>query len=126
MSQTEALALERAARVVTSLDHPVGEDDTTLGDLQPAEGPDVGEELVVSLRREAIRRAVGELPEPDRELVRLRYGIDGDPEPQTQAAVARKLGLTRAEVKAIEQRALSALARLRELEALAETLPDAA
>jgi DNA-directed RNA polymerase sigma subunit (sigma70/sigma32) len=126
MREAEALALDQASRVLTSLDRRVGDGDTTLGELQPPEGPDIGEELVLSLRRDAIRRAVGELPEPEREVVRPRFGIDGDPEPQTQASLGRRLGLTRAEVQAMEQRALSGLSRLRELEALAHTLPDAA
>jgi RNA polymerase primary sigma factor len=59
------------------------------------------------------------LPEPDREVIRLRFGIDGDP-PQTQAAVGRRLRLRTPEVRAIEQRALALLARVRELEALSD------
>jgi RNA polymerase primary sigma factor len=117
----DALALEKAPRVVTSLDRPVGEEGgTTLVALQPAEGLEAGEELVLSLRREVVRRAVDELPEPDREVVRSRFGIDDGREPQTQAAVAGRLGLTRRQVRAIEQRALDQLARLRELDALSD------
>jgi RNA polymerase primary sigma factor len=116
----DALALEKAPRVVTSLDRPVGaEGDATLGELQAA-AADVGEDVVISLRRETVRRAVDALPEPDREVVRLRFGIDGDAEPQTQAAVGRRLGLKRHEVRMIEERALAELARLRELEALSD------
>jgi RNA polymerase primary sigma factor len=120
MPLAEATALQSASRVVTSLDRPVGDGDTTLGELHMAEGPDVGEEVVLSLRRDAVRRAVHELREPDREVVRLRFGLDGDPEPQTEAAVGARLGLTAREVRAIEQRALAELARLRELEALSD------
>ena len=116
----DALALERAARVVTSLDRPLGEEgEATLGELQPAEGLEPGEEVVVSLEIAAVRRAVDELPEPDREVVRLRFGIDDEP-PQTLAVVGRRLGLTSAQVRSVEQRALSQLAQLRELEALSE------
>ena len=120
VSLEEALALAKAPRVVTSLDRPVGEDlEATLGELYPAPAVDVGEEVVLSLHREAVRGAVGGLPAPDRDVIRLRFGIDDDAEPQTQAAVGRQLGLTTTEVREIEARALSALARLRELEALA-------
>ena len=119
MPLEEALALEKTARVVTSLDRPVGVDsDATLGDLYAAAAVDVGEEVILSLHGEAVRQAVDELPEPDRAVIRLRFGIDDDAEPRTQAAVGRELGLTRREVRAIEERALSALAGLRELEAL--------
>jgi RNA polymerase primary sigma factor len=120
MPPDEAAALANASRVVTSLDRPVGEGETTLGELHPSDGADVGEEVVLNLRRDAIRRAVHDLREPDREVVRLRFGIDGDPEPQSEAAVGRRLGLTQREVRAIERRALAALARLRELEALSD------
>ena len=117
----QAVALAKAPRVVTSLDRPVGETrGATLGELYAAPDADVGEEVVLSLDRETVRRAVDELPAPDRDVIRLRFGIDGDPEPHTQAAIGRQLGLSLREVRAIEERALSALARLRELEALSD------
>ena len=123
ISLADARALEQAARVVTSLDRPIGEEgETTFGALHPAEGLETSEEVLVSLERDAVRRAVDALPEPDREVVRLRFGIDGDP-PQTQRAVGRRLGIGASEVRAIEQRALARLARVRELEALSETTP---
>jgi DNA-directed RNA polymerase sigma subunit (sigma70/sigma32) len=76
--------------------------------------------VVLSLDGEVVRRAVSELDEPDRLVIRLRFGIDDDGEPQTHAAVGRQLGLATSDVRAIEERALSALARLRELEALSD------
>jgi RNA polymerase primary sigma factor len=116
----EALALAKAPRVVTSLDRPFGEDgDLSLGGLLATPEADVGEEVVLSLDRELVRRAVSELDEPDRQVIRLRFGIDDD-EPQTHAAVSRHLGLTRSEVRAIEERALATLAQLRELAALSD------
>ena len=117
----KAIALAKAPRVVTSLDRPIGENlDGTFGELFAAPETDVGEEVVLSLHHEAVRRAVNQLPEPDREVIRLRFGLDGDPEPCTQAAIGRQLGLSLREVRAVEERALSALARLRELEALSD------
>jgi RNA polymerase primary sigma factor len=120
VSLAHALALSRTPRVVTSLDQPVSKDvGAPLGELLEAPDPDVGEVVVVSLRREAVRRAVDELPEPDRELIRLRFGIDDDV-PRPQGEVGRRLGLTRRQVREIEERALAQLGRLRELEALAD------
>ena len=116
----DARALEHAARVVASLDRPIGEEgETTFGALLAAEGPETSQEVLISLQHDAVRRAVDELPEPDREVIRLRFGIDGDP-PQTQTAVGRRLGIRASEVRAIEQRALAQLARVRELEALSD------
>ena len=74
---------------------------------------------MLSLEREAVHRAIDELPAPERDVVRLRFGIDGDA-PQTQFAVGRRLGMTVAQVRVVEQRALSQLARARELAAFAE------
>ena len=65
-----------------------------------------------------MRSAVGALPEPAREVVKRRFGIDGDPRPESHAKIARRLGRTAAEVRAIERAALADLSRLRELQAL--------
>jgi RNA polymerase primary sigma factor len=107
-----------AARVVTSLDRPVGEEeDTSLGSLLPSEqlGPD--EEVEISLREDALRRAVDRLPEREREVVKLRYGINGD-DPTPLSETGRRLGLSQDAVRRLERRALSELAESRELEAL--------
>jgi RNA polymerase primary sigma factor len=107
-----------AARVVTSLDRPVGEEEeTSLGSLLPSRerGPD--EEVEISLRKDALRRALDRLPEREREVVKLRYGINGDdPTPLTETG--RRLGISQDAVRRIERRALSELAESRELEAL--------
>ncbi len=68
-----------AARTVTSLDRAVGEEgDTAFGDLLPSDEPELEEEIQVSLAHEALRRTVSELPEAERRVIRLRYGIDGE------------------------------------------------
>jgi RNA polymerase primary sigma factor len=107
-----------AARVVTSLDRPVGEEeDTTFGALLPSaeRGPD--EEVDIVLRDDALRRALDRLPEPEREVVKLRYGINGDdPTPLTETG--RRLGISQDAVRRLERKALSELAESRELEAL--------
>ncbi|MBV9047667.1 MAG: sigma-70 family RNA polymerase sigma factor [Solirubrobacterales bacterium] len=107
-----------AARVVTSLDRPVGEEeDTTLGALLPSgeRGPE--EDVEIALRGEALRNALDRLPEVEREVVKLRYGIDGDdPTPLTEAG--RRLGISADRVRQLERRALAELAESRELDAL--------
>jgi RNA polymerase primary sigma factor len=118
--EVERIAAARdAARTVTSLERPVGEEgDATLGELLPGEGDVVAEEVELTLRNEAVRRAVDRLPEREREVVRMRYGINGDVE-QPLAAVSRALGLSEHELRRIEREALAHLAEERELEALA-------
>jgi RNA polymerase primary sigma factor len=112
-------AARDAARTVTSLERPVGEEgETTLGELLPSEGRGTEEEVEIALREEAVRRAVARLPETERAVVRLRHGLGTDIE-QSQAAVSRILGLSDHELRRVEKTALARLAEERELEALA-------
>ena len=113
--------VREAARTVTSLDRPVGEEDgTSLGELFPSDDEEPVEEVERELREEVVRRAVSELPDPEREILRRRYGLTGDRRPQSVEQVVRSLGVSRAEVRQIEHCALERLARRRELEAVRE------
>jgi RNA polymerase primary sigma factor len=114
-----------AARTVASLDRPVGaEEEMPLGDLFESDQPPTEELVDVSLRREALHQAVADLPEREREVVKLRYGIHGD-DPNTIDEVVRRLGISRERVRKIESDALARLARTREISAY-ETSPGAA
>jgi RNA polymerase primary sigma factor len=79
----------------------------------------VEEEVNVRLGEDALRRAIGQLPEKEREVVRLRYGINGD-EPHPLEQISRKLDISTRDVRRIEERALERLATNRELEGLRE------
>jgi RNA polymerase primary sigma factor len=115
---SEVREAREAARVVTSLDRPVGEEeDTTLGSLLPSDELAPDEEVEISLREEALRRALDRLPEPEREVVKLRYGIDGD-DPTPLREAGRRLGMSSETVRELERRALRELAESRELDAL--------
>jgi len=109
-----------AARTVTSLDKPVGEDDdTSLGEVLPGDGSDPLDELDLSLRRDALKRAVAGLPDAEREMITLRYGVGSESdEPRPLTQVARVMGLSRNRARAMESRALARLAQQREVEAL--------
>ena len=112
--------VREAARAVTSLDRPVGEEgETALGDLLESGQPTIDEEVEVSLVEETLRRTIEELPEPERDVVKLRYGINGD-DPQPLRETGRRLGLSAERVRQIESKALKLLATKRELEALRE------
>jgi RNA polymerase primary sigma factor len=112
--------VREVTRTVTSLDRPVGEEgETALGDLLEGEGPAPEEEVEVSLVEETLRRTVDELPEPERNVIRLRYGINGD-EPKPLRETGRRLGLSAERVRQLESKALKRLAAMREVEALRE------
>ena len=109
-----------AARTVTSLDRPVGEEgDTALGDLLEGGAPPVDQEVEVSLSEQLLRQTIEELPATERDVIRLRFGL-ADDEPQPLRETGRRLGLSAERVRQIESRALKRLAMRRELEALRE------
>jgi RNA polymerase primary sigma factor len=111
--------VENAARAVTSLDRPVGrEGDASLGELVSGNEAPPEEELEVSLRQDALRRAVAELPDREQDVLKLRFGLNGDPSPQSLEQIGKTLGLTRERVRQIEAEALKRLAVSRELEAV--------
>ena len=111
--------VREAARAITSLDRPVGsENEASLGELFAAEQAPPEEEVTVSLEQDVLRRAVAQLPEREREVVKRRYGLNGDRDPASLEAIGRELGLTRERVRQIEARALEQLAVNREVEAL--------
>jgi RNA polymerase primary sigma factor len=118
LSEREVREARDAARVVTSLDRPVGEEeDTSLGALIPSGERSPEEEVEIALRQDAVRTALDQLPERERAVVRLRYGIDGD-DPTPLREAGRRLGISSEEVRRLERRALAELAESRELEAL--------
>jgi RNA polymerase primary sigma factor len=109
----------QAARAVTSLDRPVGEKGgTSFGELVAGDEPGPEETLHVSLEEDMLRRAIATLPDRHQEIVKLRFGLNGDADPQSLDEIGRRLGLTRERVRQLEADALSRLAVAREIEAL--------
>jgi RNA polymerase primary sigma factor len=118
LSQIEEV--REAARTITSLDRPVGEEgESSLGDLLPSDELQPEEEVSLSLRQQTLRRALERLPDRERDVVKLRYGINGD-DPTPLRETGRRLGISPERVRQIESRALEHLARTRELEGLGE------
>ena len=111
--------VRQAARAITSLDKPLGVDsEGRLGDLFVGEGAEPQEELTVSLEEDVLRRAVAQLPDREREVVKRRYGLNGDRDPASLEAIGRELGITRERVRQIEANALERLSMLREVASL--------
>ena len=100
-----------AVQASVSLNRPIGsEEDGELGDLfddNAAESPE--EEAVESVRRREVRRAIAALPERERRIIELRFGVGG--EPKALEAIGKELGITRERVRQLEAEALSKLER---------------
>jgi RNA polymerase primary sigma factor len=113
--------VRQVARAVTSLDKPIGaESDGSFGELVAADQETPEDEVTYSLQEKALRHAVEELPAREREIIKLRYGLNGDHDPKSLDAIGRELGITRERVRQIEAAALEQLAVHRELDAISD------
>jgi RNA polymerase primary sigma factor len=122
LSVRQITEVRDAARVVASLDQPVGEEsDTAFGDLIGGDHDDFTEDIHLSLAEHDVRHAVAALPEPQQSVVKLRYGLTGV-EPMSLYRVGRELRMAPRRVRALEEDALTNLALRRELDALGEAV----
>jgi RNA polymerase primary sigma factor len=114
----EVADIRNADRTPASLDQGVGESgETSLGDLIPRDDPGPAEEVASELGNELVHKAVEQLPETERKVLTLRFGI-GQTEPVALRETGRRLGLSSERVRQIEDEALRRLARDEELAAL--------
>ena len=114
----EVIELRDLNRALTSLDQPVGDDgETALGDLLASERPEPLEEVAEADRDRRVGELVAALPEDERNVVRLRFGLTGD-EPRTLRQTGMELGITTEQARKLEERGLNRLAGSSELESL--------
>jgi RNA polymerase primary sigma factor len=119
ITPTQVREVREAARAVTSLDRPIGEESgTTFQDLVADQEESTEQEVTVSLAQEALHDALDVLPAREREVLKLRYGLNGDRDPASLEEIGRRLGVTRERVRQIEAEALERLAVSREIAAL--------
>jgi RNA polymerase primary sigma factor len=111
----------RVAQVPVSLEKPVGdEDDSELGDFVRDDAvSEPFEEASEHLQKEGVRKALDALPERERQVIELRYGLSGL-EPLTLEEVGRTFGVTRERVRQIENNTLKKLQNLPEAQMLRE------
>jgi RNA polymerase primary sigma factor len=109
----------RMAQQPISLEKPIGEEeDSELGDLvedQTAESP--FELAADHLRRENLRRALAALPEREREVIEMRFGLVGE-RAYTLEEVGRAFNVTRERIRQIENHTLKKLEALPEAQRL--------
>jgi RNA polymerase primary sigma factor len=110
--------LRELSRAITSLDQSVSEDgETALGDLLASDRPEPIEEVATSERERAVGEAVRRLPEAERNVIRLRFGLAGD-EPRTLREAGAQLGISAERARQLEDQGLRRLAANAEIEAL--------
>ena len=116
----QVTAVRTAARAVTSLDRPVSSDDeaTSLSQFVAGSEPGPEEVVTVSLTQQKLRDAINTLPEGERAIIELRFGVDGEPQPLTIKEIARRLRISARRVQELEASGLERLALNREIQAL--------
>jgi RNA polymerase sigma factor (sigma-70 family) len=114
----EVTELRELSRGLTSLDLPVSEDgETALGDLIASDRPEPLEEVADADRDQRLENVVEQLPEAERNVIRLRFGLTGD-EPRTLRQTGSALGISTERARQLEEQGLRRLARRPELEGL--------
>ena len=115
----EVREILRMSQMPISLEKPIGEDDdSALGDFVPddqAESP--FDTASLSLRREDVEMALSALPDRERRVIELRYGLDGA-QPCTLEEVGQAFGVTRERIRQIENNTLKKLESLPEAQGL--------
>ena len=119
MTTDEVREIQRMAQLPVSLEKPIGEEEESeLGDFVKddlAESP--FDTASLSLRREDIVKALESLPERERKVIELRFGLKGE-QPCTLEEVGRAFGVTRERIRQIENNTLKKLEGLPEAQAL--------
>jgi RNA polymerase primary sigma factor len=119
MTPEEIREIMRMSQLPISFEKPIGEEeDSSLGDFvedEQAESP--FDTASLTLRRENVENALASLPERDRKVIELRYGLLGE-RPATLEEVGRAFGVTRERIRQIENLTLKKLECLPEAQGL--------
>jgi RNA polymerase primary sigma factor len=105
----QVMAVRDLTRVTSSLDAPVGDGDTSLGELRAESTEDIEDDLIERQQEEAVESALATLSEQERRVIQLRFGTGGRPALSVRDA-ARELGVTQKAARELEARALERLA----------------
>jgi RNA polymerase primary sigma factor len=105
--------IRRSAQTPVSLEKPVGdEDESEFGHfLTDANLPLPDEEAEITMRKETLRTILGTLSSRERQVLELRYGLDGQ-HPRTLDEVGRTFNVTRERIRQIENQSLKKLRAL--------------
>jgi RNA polymerase primary sigma factor len=123
VSVEEILRLQEISQRAISLETPVGEEDSSaLGDFLEDAGTVTPTEAVSeALLKSHLREALDELPERERQIIELRFGMKDD-RPRTLEEVGREFDITRERVRQIQMKTLNLLREQRRTQNLREYL----
>jgi RNA polymerase primary sigma factor len=113
LTADEVEHIRRSAQTPVSLEKPVGdEDESEFGHFITDENlPLPDEEAEITMRKETLRKILGTLSSRERQVLELRYGLDGQ-HPRTLDEVGRTFNVTRERIRQIENQSLKKLRAL--------------
>jgi len=119
MTADEVRDILKMSQMPISLEKPIGEeDDASFGDLvEDVASPSPYHIATTTLRREDVERALSTLPKREREVIELRFGLNGQ-KPRTLEEVGQAFGVTRERIRQIENNTLKRLESMPEAQAL--------
>jgi RNA polymerase primary sigma factor len=123
VSVEEILRLQEISQRAISLETPVGDEDSShLGDFLEDAGTVTPTEAVSeALLKSHLREALDDLPERERQIIELRFGMKDD-RPRTLEEVGREFDITRERVRQIQMKTLNLLREQRRTQNLREYL----
>ncbi len=119
MTADEVRDILKMSQMPISLEKPIGEEgDSSFGDfVEDEQAPSPFHIATTTLRREDVERALNSLPQREREVIELRFGLNGA-KPRTLEEVGQHFGVTRERIRQIENTTLKRLESLPEAQAL--------
>ncbi|MEM9008152.1 MAG: RNA polymerase sigma factor RpoD [Cyanobacteria bacterium P01_F01_bin.86] len=101
--------IAKSAQLPISLETPIGkEEDSRLGDFIESDGETPEDEVSKNLLREDLEGVLGTLSARERDVLRLRYGLD-DGRMKTLEEIGQTFNVTRERIRQIEAKALRKL-----------------
>ncbi len=118
-TEREVRDIMRMSQQPISLEKPIGEEEESeLGDFVEDQNAVSPFELASdSLRKENVRHALATLPQREREVIEMRFGLSGG-QPRTLEEVGRAFSVTRERIRQIENHTLKKLESLPEAQRL--------
>jgi RNA polymerase primary sigma factor len=119
ISPTKVIDIQKVAQDLVSLESPVGdEEDSELGDfIEDQDADEPLDEVFRQIRREELFRVLDSLPERERKVLELRFGLKGE-RPRTLEEVGDRFGVTRERIRQVEAKTLNRLKNYRDAQAL--------
>jgi RNA polymerase primary sigma factor len=101
--------IQRIAQEPVSLQSPIGEEESDLGDfIEDADAVVPIEAAAFIMLQDQLERVLTELAEREQRIIQLRFGLS-DGHPRTLEEVGREFGVTRERIRQIESKTLAKL-----------------